>query len=103
MPIAFGTDAGVFEHGINAREFALLVEAGMSPMAAIRAATLVAAEQLNRSDRIGTIEAGKDADVIAVAGDPLSDVRTLETVEFVMRRGVVHKAGGQRRPFPPAN
>lgn len=102
VPIAFGTDAGVFEHGTNGGEFALLVQAGMTPMAAIRAATVVAAEQLNRAARIGTIEAGKDADLIAVGGDPLADVRTLENVEFVMRRGVVHKAGGQRQAFPPA-
>jgi imidazolonepropionase-like amidohydrolase len=101
VPIAFGTDAGVFEHGTNAREFALLVQAGMTPMAAIRAATVVAAEQLNRSDRIGTIEAGKDADIVAVAGDPLADVRALESVDFVMRRGVVHELGGQRQAFPP--
>jgi imidazolonepropionase-like amidohydrolase len=103
VPIAFGTDAGVFEHGINGREFALLVQAGMTPMAAIRAATVVGAEQLNRSDRIGTIEAGKDADIVAVAGDPLNDVRALETMDFVMRRGVVHKLGGQRQVFPPAD
>jgi imidazolonepropionase-like amidohydrolase len=103
VPIAFGTDAGVFEHGTNGREFALLVQAGMTPMAAIRAATVVGAEQLNRSDRIGTIEAGKDADIVAVVGDPLADVRALETVDFVMRRGVVHKLGGQRQPFPPVD
>jgi imidazolonepropionase-like amidohydrolase len=72
----------------------------MTPMAAIRAATVVAADQLNRSARIGTIEAGKDADLIAVGGDPLADVSALETVDFVMRRGVVHKAGGRRQPFP---
>jgi imidazolonepropionase-like amidohydrolase len=103
VPIAFGTDAGVFEHGINGREFALIVQAGMTPMAAIRAATVVAAEQLKRADRIGAIEAGKDADLVAVTGDPLADVRALETMDFVMRRGVVHKLGGQRQPFPPAD
>ena len=98
--IAFGTDTGVSPHGINAQEFALMVNAGMTPMSAIKAATLDAAEALGRSD-IGSIESGKWADIIAVNGDPLANVRVLERVDFVMRRGVVHKLGGKRQAFPP--
>ncbi|MBX9795844.1 amidohydrolase family protein [Sphingomonas sp.] len=98
--IAFGTDTGVSKHGENAREFALMVKAGMTPMAAIRAATVDAAELLGRRDQIGTIEAGKAADIIAVEGDPLADVTRLERVDFVMRRGFVAKLAGKRQPFP---
>ncbi len=98
--IAFGTDTGVSRHGDNAREFALLVQAGMTPAAALKTATVNASEALGRADRIGTIEPGKDADIIAVAGSPLDDVRRLEHVDFVMRHGVVVRAGGHRAPFP---
>ncbi|MGC4028028.1 MAG: amidohydrolase family protein [Steroidobacteraceae bacterium] len=98
--IAFGTDTGVSSHGQNAQEFALLVKAGMTPGAAIRAATLDAATLLGRVDSIGTIEPGKDADIIAVASSPLSDVTELERVRFVMHRGVVHKLDGARQAFP---
>jgi imidazolonepropionase-like amidohydrolase len=94
--IAFGTDTGVSPHGRNAEEFALMVRAGMSPMAAIRSATIGAATLLGRQDSVGTIEPGRDADIIAVAGDPLQDVRRLENVQFVMRHGRVYKLGGRR-------
>jgi imidazolonepropionase-like amidohydrolase len=97
VKIAFGTDTGVSKHGDNAQEFALMVEAGMSPEAAIRAATVGAAGLLGRSDRIGTIAAGKDADIIAVDGDPLANVRLLESVGFVMKHGRVYKQGGQKQ------
>lgn len=100
VKIAFGTDTGVSKHGENAKEFALMVEAGMTPLSAIRAATVSAADLLGRSDRIGTIESGKFADLIAVKGDPIADVTRLERVEFVMRHGVVIKKDGQRQPFP---
>jgi imidazolonepropionase-like amidohydrolase len=99
--IAFGTDSGVSDHGKNAQEFALLAKAGMPPAAAIRAATIDAATLLDRASRIGSLEAGKDADIIAVATSPLDDVTVLERVRFVMRQGVVHALDGARQPFPP--
>jgi imidazolonepropionase-like amidohydrolase len=89
--IAFGTDAGVFPHGRNAEEFALLVEAGMSPADALRAATIVDAELLGLTNQLGTLEAGKLADVIAVPGDPLQDIRRTEQVFFVMKEGVIYR------------
>ncbi|MBO9713108.1 amidohydrolase family protein [Sphingomonas sp.] len=100
VKIAFGTDTGVSRHGDNAREFALLVKAGMTPGQAIAAATVNAADALDRKGEIGSIEPGKWADLIAVPGDPLKDVRQLERIDFVMRHGIVHKLGGKRQPFP---
>ncbi|HEX7114622.1 MAG TPA: amidohydrolase family protein [Steroidobacter sp.] len=100
VKIAFGTDTGVSDHGKNAQEFALLVKAGMTPAAAIRAATIDAATLLDRADQLGSIEPGKQADIIAVASSPLEDVTQLERVQFVMRRGVVHVLDGARQPFP---
>lgn len=97
--ILFGTDSGVAPHGDNAKEFALMIKAGMTPAQAIKAATSDNAAELDRP--IGAILPGRDADIIAVAGDPLADVTALETVSFVMRRGVVHKLDGKRQPFPP--
>jgi imidazolonepropionase-like amidohydrolase len=90
VKIAFGTDAGVSPHGLNAREFGTMVKLGMKPADAIRAATVSAAELLGVSDR-GTIAAGKLADIIAVKGNPLDDVTTLERVVFVMKGGAVFK------------
>ncbi len=91
VKIAFGTDAGVFPHGDNAKEFRYMVEAGMPELAAIRSATLGAAELLNQSQRLGSIEHNFAADMIAVKGDPLKDISRLEKVEFVMKDGVVYK------------
>lgn len=85
--IAFGTDTGVTKHGENAEEFSLMVAAGMPPMAAIRAATVVSAELLEMSASIGTIEAGKFADIIAVDSNPLDDISALERVSVVIRNG----------------
>lgn len=93
--IAFGTDAGVFPHGRNAGEFALLVDAGMTPARALLAATGNAAEALGESDRLGTVEVGKMADLVAVEGNPLEDVAVLEQVDFVMKDGVVYKRDGR--------
>jgi imidazolonepropionase-like amidohydrolase len=101
VKIAFGTDTGVSAHGDNGKEFALMVSVGMSPAEAIKSATVNAADLLGRSASIGTLEAGKDADIIAVAKNPLSDVTELERPTFVMHRGVLAKVGGQRAPFPP--
>ncbi len=97
VKIAFGTDTGVSPHGRNAEEFALMVKNGMSPAAAIRSATVDAAELLGMSAKIGTIAVGKDADIIAVNGDPTANVRLLEQIGFVMKSGRVHKLGGARQ------
>ena len=97
--ILFGTDSGVAPHGDNAKEFALMVKAGMAPAQAIKSATADNAAELERP--IGAILPGRDADIIAINADPLADITALEKVDFVMRRGVVHKLGGKRQPFPP--
>jgi len=91
LPIGFATDAAVVPHGQNAREFGYRVRLGQSAMAAIVSATRTAAEIMGWSDRVGTIEGGKLADLIAVAGDPLRDITELERVTFVMKGGVVVK------------
>ena len=91
VKIAFGTDAGVSKHGRNADEFELMVKHGMPAAAAIKAATLNAADLLGIAAQVGSIEPGKRADLIAVAGDPLSDVTVLKHVSFVMKDGVVQK------------
>lgn len=96
VAIVFGTDAGAAVHGNNAQEFALLVEAGLTPMEAIQAATVNAARHLRLSQQIGSIEAGKAADIVAVRRDPLADITALETIDFVMKGGVVHKGDMER-------
>lgn len=90
VKIAFGTDAGVFQHGINAKEFGYMVEAGMPPMEAIQSATITNANVL-KNNKIGILEAGRFADIIAVDGDPIKDIKTLEKVTFVMKDGKVYK------------
>jgi imidazolonepropionase-like amidohydrolase len=89
--MAFGTDAGVYPHGDNAKQFFYMVKYGMRPAQAIRAATSSAADLIGRSKDVGSVEAGKYADIIAVSADPLQDVRALENVGFVMKGGVVYK------------
>jgi imidazolonepropionase-like amidohydrolase len=89
VKISFGSGAGPFPHGVQAREFAYLVKYGMSPAQAIQTATTVAAEMMGWQDRIGSIDTGKFADIIAVAGNPLSDITELEHVRFVMKGGQV--------------
>lgn len=90
VKLSFGTDSGVCPYGVAARQFAFMVKYGMTPMQAIQAATSSAADLLGQSDVLGSIEPGKCADVIAVTGDPLQDVRALENVSFVMKDGKVY-------------
>lgn len=91
VKIAFGTDAGVYPHGDNGKEFTYMVEAGMPPMEAIKSATVVNASILGMSDKIGTIEAGKLADIVAVDENPITNIKTMENVTFVMKDGVAYK------------
>jgi imidazolonepropionase-like amidohydrolase len=91
VPIAFGTDAGVFPHGLNAREFVLMVEAGMPPMAAIVSATVNAAELLGETENLGAIAPGRYADIVAVPGDPVADIALMQRVNFVMKGGQVYR------------
>ena len=89
LKIALGTDAPAIPHGRNADEFELMVQHGMKPVEALKAATVNAADLLGLSDEIGTIAPGKSADIVAVAGDPVADVGVLKTLDFVMARGRV--------------
>jgi imidazolonepropionase-like amidohydrolase len=89
--IGFGTDAGVYPHGMNANEFELMVEHGMKPIAALRAATSADAELLGLADRVGTLEPGKLADIVAVPGDPTQDIRLTSKVKFVMKEGRIYR------------
>jgi len=91
VTIAFGTDTGVSKHGENAREFGYMVDAGMSEMDAIEAATVTASAHLEMSDKTGTLEHEKFADIIAVDGNPLTDITELYDVDFVMKNGVIYK------------
>ena len=91
VKIGFGTDAGVYQHGRNAEEFHLMVDLGMKPIDALRAAASSDAELLGLPDKIGTLEAGKLADVIAVPGDPVENIRQTEHVLFVMKEGIIYK------------
>jgi imidazolonepropionase-like amidohydrolase len=92
VKIAFGTDVGGFAWTINpAKEFEYMVKWGMTPAEAIEAATARASELLDMQDKVGTVEVGKFSDLVAVPGDPLTDVSLLERVDFVMKGGVVYK------------
>ncbi len=92
VKIAFGTDAGVYPHGWNGKQFAKMVEWGMTPMGAIQAATVSNATLFGWADNIGSITPGKFADIVAVEGDPLSNISILENVSFVMKGGVTYKS-----------
>jgi imidazolonepropionase-like amidohydrolase len=98
VKIALGTDAGVMQHGTNAREFALMVKYGMTPMQAIQAGTLSAATLLGRDADVGSLQRGKLADLVAVKGDPLKDITVLQHVDFVMKGGAVFKQNGRLEP-----
>jgi imidazolonepropionase-like amidohydrolase len=91
VKVAFGTDAAVYPHGLNAHEFAVMVKLGLTPLQAIQAATLNAADLLGWAGKVGSLEPGAWADIVAVDGDPLQDVTTLEHVKFVMKGGQVVK------------
>ncbi len=91
VKMAYGTDAGVCPHGVNARQFAFMVKYGMTPMQAIQSATVNAADLIGHSELFGSIAAGKSADIIAVKSDPLADIHVLEHVAFVMKEGAVYK------------
>jgi imidazolonepropionase-like amidohydrolase len=93
VKMSFGTDAGVCPHGVNARQFAFMVKYGMTPMQAIQSATVNAADLIGHPELFGSISAGKSADIIAVNGDPLADIRELEHVQFVMKEGKIYKQG----------
>jgi imidazolonepropionase-like amidohydrolase len=89
--MAFGTDAGVYPHGDNAKQFAKMVEWGMKPIDAIQSATINAADLLGLSDKVGVLEKGHYADIVAVRGNPLDDITILEHVSFVMKGGTVYR------------
>ena len=95
VKIAFGTDAGVYPHGENAKEFEYMVEAGMPPMFTIQAATTHAAQLLKHDKDVGSLEPGKFADIVAVPGNPLSDIKLMQHVDFVMKGGVVYEKDGK--------
>lgn len=97
VQIALGTDAGVIQHGTNAREFGLMVEwGGLTPIASLTAGTLNGAKLFGWEKRVGSIEAGKLADIVAVPGNPLEDIHRTEQVSFVMKNGVIYKGAGAR-------
>jgi len=91
VKIAFGTDAGVYPHGDNGKEFAFMVDAGMPAIEAIKSATNVNAQILGMSDKIGTIEPGMLADIVATDENPIKNIKTMEKVSFVMKDGVIYK------------
>jgi len=91
VKMVFGTDGGIYPNGNNALQFSTMIEWGMTPLQAIQAATVNAADALGRSADVGAIEVGRYADLIAVKGDPLADVKLLRSVDFVMKGGEVYK------------
>jgi imidazolonepropionase-like amidohydrolase len=95
VKIAFGTDAGVYPHGQNAKEFEYMVEAGIKPMEAILSATRGGADLLDQSANVGSLQSGRFADLVAVKGDPTSDIKLLQNMSFVMKGGKVYKHDGK--------
>ena len=101
VKISFGTDAAVFPHGQNAKEFKLMVDLGMTPVDALRSATANDAELLGIGQKVGTLEKGKLADVIAMPGDPTADITATERVSFVMKEGkIIRRARRQCKESP---
>ncbi|MGB5579966.1 MAG: amidohydrolase family protein, partial [Woeseia sp.] len=98
VPILYGTDAAVYPHGLNARQFEIMVKRGMAPMDAIRSATSVAAEFMDMAKDVGAIEAGRYGDLIAVRGNPLDDISVLQSVDYVIKGGVVAFPEGSANP-----
>jgi imidazolonepropionase-like amidohydrolase len=96
VKIAYGTDAGVYPHGWNGKQFAFMVRYGLTPMQAIQSATTSAADLLGWTDKVGAVAPGLYADLIAVDGDPLTDITELERVKFVMKGGIVYKDSRER-------
>jgi imidazolonepropionase-like amidohydrolase len=96
VKVAFGSDAAVCKHGEQVKQFGIMVKLGMKPLAALRSATSVDAKLLGIDDKLGTLETGKLADVIAVPGDPTKDVSAVEKVFFVMKEGVVYRNDGKK-------
>jgi imidazolonepropionase-like amidohydrolase len=96
VPIVFATDAGVFPHGLNARQFPIMVARGMTPMQAVQSATSVAAHYMGWDENVGSVQAGKFGDLIAVRGNPLADIKLLQQVDVVIKGGLVLKL-----PAPP--
>jgi imidazolonepropionase-like amidohydrolase len=92
VPIAFGTDAGVFPHGENAKEFRFMVDAGWSPMFSIQSATVTNAKLLDMESKLGQIKEGFIADIIAIDEDPTKNISTMENVIFVMKEGKIYKS-----------
>ncbi|MGB3624733.1 MAG: amidohydrolase family protein, partial [Henriciella sp.] len=99
VKMVFGSDAGVYPHGDNGNQFSRMVTYGMTPMQAIQAATINAADALGRSGELGCVETGCAADFVAVSGDPLDDMQLLADVDFVMKAGTVYKQDGEPLPF----
>jgi imidazolonepropionase-like amidohydrolase len=93
--MAYGTDSGVYPHGDNGKQFAKMVEWGMTPMQAIESATTWAADLLGWSDRVGSVQTGRFADLVAVTADPLANISVLEHPQFVMKGGVVYRKDGK--------
>jgi imidazolonepropionase-like amidohydrolase len=91
VKIAYGTDAGVYPHGWNGKQFAHMVRWGMTPLQAIQSATTVAAELLGQAEHLGSLQPGRYADLVAVESDPLKEISVLEDVKFVMKAGVIYK------------
>jgi imidazolonepropionase-like amidohydrolase len=95
VKIAFGTDAGVYPHGDNARQLPYMVRGGMTPMQAVQSATIVAARLIGWDSRVGSVAPGKYADLVAVDGDALANLESFTKVTFVMKNGVIYKMAGQ--------